>query len=38
MGEAAGDCCCVWERKAAKLWIAMLASVEGFWRAGEGEE
>jgi hypothetical protein len=25
----------VWERKAAKLWTAMLANVEAFWRGGE---
>lgn len=33
-GEGAGDCW-VCERKAAKLEMAMLASVEAFWRGGE---
>jgi hypothetical protein len=33
-GEGAGTCC-VCERKAAKDEMAMLASVDGFWRGGE---
>ena len=36
-GDEAGDCC-VWERKAAKLCTAMVASDEAFGLDAEGED